>query len=83
MKEKEFKKCVVDNWCFAILSFISVAMLIASFLCPPMGVIDGSVLTAVGEIFAFTALGTVYKAIVSGMDAKFKRNGTEIEIQND
>ena len=30
--------------------FISIALIVGGFLLPPMGIIDGSVLTAVGEL---------------------------------
>lgn len=36
-----------------IVLFFGMAMMIAGFLTPPKGVIDGSVLTGLGEIFAF------------------------------
>lgn len=45
-----------------------------------MGVIDGSVLAAVGEIFAFAALGTVIKAIDNGVDAQVQHNNTTLTI---
>lgn len=45
-----------------------------------MGVIDGSVLAAVGEIFAFAALGTVIKAIDKGVDAQVQHNNTTITV---
>ena len=61
-------------------SLVSVALIIASFLVPPTGVIDGSVLGAVGEIFAFAALGTVIKAIDKGVDAKVQHNNTSLTI---
>lgn len=45
-----------------------------------MGVIDGSVLAAVGEIFAFAALGTVVKAIDKGVDAQIQHNNTTVTV---
>lgn len=45
-----------------------------------MGVIDGSVLGAVGEIFGFAALGTVVKAIDKGVDAQVQHNNTTITV---
>ena len=49
---------------------------------PPMGVIDGSVLTAVGEIFGFAALTTVWHAIDKGIDAKITHGSTEMNLTN-
>lgn len=70
------------NVFFHVLSFISIALIIASFCVPPVGIINQSVLAAVGEIFAFGALGAVLKAIDKGVDAKVKHGNTEIGIEN-
>lgn len=45
-----------------------------------MGLIDGSVLAAVGELFGFAALGTVIKAIDKGVDAQVQHNNTTITV---
>ena len=71
------------NTTIYILAFISVALIIASFIVPPMGVIDPSVLAAVGEIFGFAALVTGVKAIDKGLDAKVSHKNTTIEFTND
>ncbi|MCQ2978745.1 MAG: hypothetical protein MJ245_03005 [Clostridia bacterium] len=71
-----------DIW-FYILTFISITLLFISFFCPPTGIIDGSVLTATVEIFAFAALGTVLKAINKGVDAELTKGDTNIKIKND
>lgn len=68
---------------FIALSGIAVALLVASFLVPPTGVIDGSVLAATGEIFAFAALGALMKAIDKGVDATIAHKDTKITINND
>ena len=36
-----------------IVLFFGMALIVAGFIVPPLGVIDGSVLTAMGEVFAF------------------------------
>ncbi len=69
------------NIWFFILSFISLALMIASFFVPPTGVIDSSVLAAVGEIFAFSALGSVIKAIDLGLETKLTKGDSSIEIK--
>lgn len=38
------------GWLFKVSVIVSIAMLIAGFLVPPMGIIDGTVLVAVGEM---------------------------------
>lgn len=71
-----------DIW-FYILTGISIILLFISFCYPPTGLIDASVLTATGEIFAFAALGTVLKAINKGVDAELTKGDTNIKIKND
>lgn len=43
---------------------------------------DPSVLAAVGELFAFAALGTVIKAIDKGSSASVKKGDVEIKIDD-
>ncbi len=76
------KKAVFKNVYFWIFSGVAIALLIGSFFCPPVGIINESVLMATGELFGFAALGTVIKAIDKGVDAKVKHNNTEVELNN-
>lgn len=39
-----------------ILFIVSLGLCIGGFFCPPMGIIDGSVLTAVGELGFLTLI---------------------------
>lgn len=78
------KKSVKSSRIAAIvLSAISVALIVGGFFVPPMGVIDGSVLTAVGLLLAFGALFAVIDALAMGVDAKLTHNNTSIEVSND
>lgn len=70
----------IENIWFCIFSAVAIALLVASFLVPPMGVIDNSVLKGVAEIFGFAALGTVILAINKGVDAKIQHNNTSVTI---
>lgn len=74
------ENCVLRNLWFYIFSITAVGLLIASFILPPMGVIDPSVLAATGEIFAFAALGAVVKAIDKGVDAKVTKGDTTLTV---
>lgn len=67
------------------LTIISIALLIGSFLCPPTGVIDGSVLAAVGEIFAFAALWFAKDAIINhegSVEIHHGKTGVKIETSD-
>lgn len=66
------------------LTCVSVALLVGGFLCPPMGVIDGSVLAGAGILFAFAALWvTAHAVIEKGASAEIKHGQTEIEIKTE
>lgn len=67
----------------AILTTISVGLIVAGFFVPPLGVVNGSVLTAVGEIFGFSALWVGVAALEKGTDVTVRHNNTEININND
>lgn len=58
----------------------SIGLIVGGFLTPPKGVIDGSVLTATGIIFAFAALGIFAQAIEKGKFARIKKNDIEVTV---
>lgn len=66
---------------FLICLLVSLGLIITSFFIPPLAVVDGSVLAAVGEIFGFAALGEVAAAIERGHSASITHNNTTIEIK--
>lgn len=71
-----------DIW-FHIFASISLILIVASFILPPSGVIDPSVIGAVGEITGFGALWELHIAIRKGFDAKIQHHDTSIEINKD
>lgn len=79
-KEGPVVNCILHNLYFKLFSLVSIALIIASFIVPPTGLIEPSVLAAVGEIFGFAALGTVIKAIDKGVDAKVQHNNTSLTV---
>jgi len=67
------------------VSFVSsIALIVGGFFAPPTGVISGSVLTAVGELFAFAALFELPN-MIEGKKGKvsFKKGDTEISIHQE
>ena len=67
---------------FVVCLATSIMLIVAGFLMPPTGVIDGSVLKAVGELIAFPTLAFGYRAIELGYDMKATHGDTTIEINN-
>ena len=82
MKQKS-NSCTKSKIASAVLSVIAVALIIVSFFVPPTGVVDSSVLAAVGEIFAFAALFAVWEASDKGFDAKVPHGNTTISLDGD
>ncbi len=79
MKEKNCRFCVVT---FVVCFLISVGLIVGGFFVPPMGVIDGSVLTAVGELVAFPALAFGMRAVELGYDLKIQKGEMSVEMSN-
>lgn len=71
------------NVILAILTTISVVLILVSFILPPTGVIDPSVLGATGEIFAFAALWAFVRALEQGKKATLRHNETEVTIEDE
>ena len=72
----------LNKTAFYICLLTSIFLIVTAFFLPPVAYIEASVLTAVGELFAFAALGTVISAIEKGVDATVKHGQTELSIQN-
>ena len=70
----------LSRFTFAICFFVSVGLVIGGFFVPPMGVIDGSVLTAVGELLLFPTLLYSYRALELGYKIKFQKGETSVEV---
>jgi len=73
----------VDKHIFIVCLVISILLFIGGFFCPPMGIIDGSVLTAGGILFGFAALAVVGQNLALGKDVIFRRGDTEVIIEDE
>lgn len=70
-------------WLVLIITGVAIALVIASFIVPPTGVIDPSILAALGELLGFAALLTFIARAEAGDDVTFRRGETEITIKTD
>ena len=80
MKEILKETWLTNIW-MRILSISSVLLIIAGFICPPLGAISGSVLTAVGELEGLCVLWIVLRAVEKGTAASFKKGDVEVEFK--
>ena len=77
MKKNRFSKAT-----FLLCLIVSVGMMVGGFFVPPLGIIDGSIITGVGELLAFAALAMVPSVILSAKSTKVTtRSGTTIEVK--
>lgn len=72
-----------DKLIFYVCLAISITLFIGGFFCPPMGQIDGSVLTAGGILFGFAALGVVGQNLANGKEVVFKKGDIEVSVENE
>ena len=56
----------------ATTAIVALCLMVASFVLPPTGTIDPSVLQAVGEILVFPVIWMIPKAIEAGKKIKYK-----------
>ena len=63
----------------AVTSFVAIGLIVTSFILPPTGIIDNSVLKAVGEILIFPVVWMIPDAIRAGRTIKYK----DLEISSD
>lgn len=78
-KEK-IKEATAKNKPFWVCLVITIALLVAGFIVPPTGVIDGSVLKGASILLGFAALYTIYVAIDKGVDAKVQHGNTTVTV---
>lgn len=77
------EKCRCCQLVTAVCFLVSITLLIAGFLLPPTGAIDGSVLTAVGELLVFPVIVYGFRAIELGLEVKFTKGDASVEIHKD
>ena len=63
--------------------FVSIALIVDGFFVPPLGIIDGSVLTAVDELLMFGVLAQVPKildAVRNGKSIKVSKGDFSVDV---
>jgi len=69
-----------DKGIFIACLIMSIGLFIGGFFCPPMGVIDGSVLTAGGILLGFAALGVAGQNLANGKEVTFHKDDIDVTI---
>lgn len=65
---------------FYVTLIVSIALIVGGFIVPPTGVIDGSVLTAVGLLLMFAVIEKIPEAIKAGRSIKVQKGDTSLEV---
>lgn len=68
---------------FTITFILSVALIIGGFFVPPIGVIDGSVLTAVGLLILFATIEKIPEAVKAGKSIKVQKGDFSAEVSSE
>ena len=79
---KIIKHSVIETVPFWILSGVALVIGIIAFFLPPMGDIKPNALKFISWIFAFTALWTVFAAMMRGIDARIQHGKTSLTVGN-
>lgn len=70
---------------FYLNLIISIALIVGGFLLPPTGIIDGSVLTAVGLLLMFAVVAQIpdiIKAVREGKSVKISKGDFSAEVSS-
>lgn len=78
--KQKIEEATLRNIPFWVCLGFSIALLVAGFIVPPTGEINGSVLKGVGVLFAYAALYTAWLAVKRGVDAKVQHGNTSLTI---
>ena len=67
---------------FRITFVLSILLIVGGFFIPPIGVIDGSVLQAVGLLLMFATIDKIPDAIRAGKNVKVTKGDFSAEVNS-
>lgn len=76
------KNCIHNHYilAFFVSLAVSIGLLIGGYMAPPQGVIDGSILKSVGELFLWPTLAAGVKALDDNKQVKIKTAHTTLTV---
>lgn len=74
---------IADKYIFLVCLSVAIILFVGGFFCPPMGVIDGSILKASGILLGFASLAVLAQAIHNGKSISFTKGDMEVEVGED
>lgn len=80
MKKLKMLYADLNKTAFWVCLAISVILMVIAFFTPPTAVIDASVIGACGELFGFSALGTVVTAVEKGRSVTVSKGNVNVTV---
>lgn len=77
------KKHHIDKYIFFICLAAAIIVGAVSFVLPPTGIIDPSVLKFIALLLGFAALGVAGQNLANGKDVIFSHGETEVTIKDE
>lgn len=73
----------ISSFWLRFLTICAVILIVASFVLPPTGIIDPSILAVIGEMEIFGAIWIVHDAIKKGTGAHISKGDVSIDIDKE
>ena len=77
------KKQQADKYVFWVCLLLAAGLFIGSCFCPPLGVIDPSILKAAAILMGMQALAIAGQNLANGKEVTFTHKDTEIKVGDD
>lgn len=77
------KRHHVDKYIFFVCLAAAIIIGAVSFVLPPTGIIDPSVLKFIALLLGFAALGVAGQNLANGKDVIFSHGDTEVTIKDE
>lgn len=67
---------------FSLCLMVSIGLIVGGFLVPPTGIIDGSVLKAVGLLVLFAVIDMIPKILAAEKNIKISKGDISIDVND-
>lgn len=67
---------------FSLCLMVSIGLIVGGFLVPPTGIIDGSVLKAVGLLVLFAVIDMIPKILAAEKNIKISKGDMSIDVND-
>ena len=75
-------KINLEKISFTLCLLVSISLIVGGFLVPPTGIIDGSVLKAVGMLILFAVIDMIPKILTAEKNIKISTGDISIDVND-